>query len=713
MRHSRIPVLALGVLVAFGAVGACSSSSGDTASNGGQSGAGGASGTGGQGGPDASVGDAPFDVISTDSAHGSLVSLSVVPSTATITVTNGLSAPATFKAMATWQDATTSEVGVSWSFDTPQIALVTPGGGVVTANGEVGGVGTLTASFEGTTADASVTVNLEVTRNPANLSAADQAVFGSPDGTPSGTMLYPYDKTVFARGLPAPELMWSGGAAGDTWLIHLHEAHYDAKIYTTADPPSDVPIPQDIWDGLTSSNAGEDAELDVLRSAGGQAHAAMHESWTVAQGSLRGTIYYWAVNTGQIMKIGPGATSPDVVFDSGPADQLGTPAPVNYNGAQPPWESGGNNKRCVACHVVSKDGSRLAAVFEKKGSTASPWGTLDLGANPPNLMQITPYDSTTIYLALTPDGSIAVQNDSAMNMRLALASTGQVLPSALDGFADRTADPAFAPNGNLLAFSSNVSGYYPVEFYRADLDVMDYDPSSKALSNRRTVAQGGSQEIAFPSFSPDSKWILFQMGDYSRARYGVGNDQTGHNDLYMVDVAGQQQPISLAKASGAYLEDRNQHRSYQPTVNPVAVGGYMWIVFFSPRDYGNKMQSTTDPTVQNRKQLWVAAVDLNAQPGQDPSHPAFWLPGQDLSTINMSGYWALEPCRQTGTACNDGFECCTGFCRSDGDGGSTCVPPPTGGCSNLGEKCTTDGDCCASGTGVACIGGVCGQAGPQ
>src|SRR5512139_1992189 len=141
----------------------------------------------------------------------------------------------------------------------------------------------------------------------------------------------------------------------------------------------------------------------------------MAQSWKIAPGSLRGTIYYWAVNTGTLMKIAPGASSPVAVFDPGPANQLGTPAPANYNGTQPPWESGGNGKRCVACHTVSKDGSTLATVFEKKGSTASPWGTVDLTQAAPTVQQITSYDSTTIYLAITPDGAYVVQNDLNMS----------------------------------------------------------------------------------------------------------------------------------------------------------------------------------------------------------------------------------------------------------------------------------------------------------
>jgi WD40 repeat protein len=677
---------------------------------GGGGGSGGSGAHGGHGGHAAGTGGANIDAGDEGlfTNHGKVVSLSVTPMSATIDVMNGAPAAQAFTATATFEDSFVGPVDADWSFDRLDLALVDANGNL-TANGTLGGQGTITAAVGSIKATASVTVNLHVVQNPAMLDPTGQAAFGSPDGNPSGTLLYPYDQTVFARGLVAPEIMWSGGAAGDVYLVHLSEKNFDAKVYVTADPPSRFQIPADVWTQLTQTNSGDDVQVDIQRLSGGQAHAAMHEAWKVAQGSLRGSIYYWAVNTGQLMKIAPGASSPVVVFDSGPADQLGSPAPASYNGTIPPWESGGSNKRCVACHTVSKDGSTIAAVFEKKGSTASPWGTIDLTQSQPSVVQMTPYTSSTIYLGITPDGAYAVQNDVNMTMRLANAKTGAILPSALDGITDHVCDPAFSPDGKLFAFSGNVAGSYPVEFWQGDLDLMDFDPASTTFSNRRTIVKGNGAAIAFPSFAPDSQWVLYQKGDYSRAKYGA-NNQTGHNDLYIADVAGQVGEIPLAAASGTTLEARNQQRSYQPTVNPISVGGYIWVVFVSPRDYGNRMQSSSDATVENRKQLWVAAIDANPQPGKDPSHPAFWLPGQDLSTVNMSGYWALEPCHQTGTSCDQGFECCTGFCQSDGQGNFSCVPPP-GGCSKVGDKCATDGDCCNAPT-TKCVGGFCAQGQP-
>ncbi len=78
----------------------------------------------------------------------------------------------------------------------------------------------------------------------------------------------------------------------------------------------------------------------------------------------------------------------------------------------------------------------------------------------------------------------------------------------------------------------------------------------------------------------------------------------------------------------------------------------------------------------------------------------------------MSGYWALEPCKQNGTSCDDGYECCTGFCRDQGDGTFACVPPPDNECAKIGEKCTTPADCCKPPSNVDCIGGFCATPGP-
>lgn len=140
--------------------------------------------------------------------------------------------------------------------------------------------------------------------------------------------------------------------------------------------------------------------------------------------------------------------------------------------------------------------------------------------------------------------------------------------------------------------------------------------------------------------------------------------------------------------------------SFEPTFNPASRGGYRWIVVTSMRDWGNQITGTPD---NGKKLLWVAAIDDKIEDGKDPSHPAFFLEGQEEATVNMCGFWSLAACTATGGAkgCGSGFECCSGFC-TDG----VCVDPGTFSCAGAGGACKADADCCNS-PFVTCLQGKC------
>ena len=230
--------------------------------------------------------------------------------------------------------------------------------------------------------------------------------------------------------------------------------------------------------------------------------------------------------------------------------------------------------------------------------------------------------------------------------------------------------------------------------------------------------------LGWPYFLPDSKTVVYNTVNF--ADYATWNDYgqepDHYGDLFVVDVASTTvTPLDalngLVTATGQpYLPygAAEAHLNYEPTVLPVAVGGYYWVVFTSRREYGNTITDASDPGHPSgggpfetypatRKKLWVAALDINITPGKDPSHPAFYLPGQEPLAGNMRGFWALDPCGQSGTSCSSGDECCSGFCRqtSGSDGGAilSCVPQPATGCSQEFEKCTASGDCCGAAQG--------------
>lgn len=148
-------------------------------------------------------------------------------------------------------------------------------------------------------------------------------------------------------------------------------------------------------------------------------------------------------------------------------------------------------------------------------------------------------------------------------------------------------------------------------------------------------------------------------------------------------------------------------------MSPVAAGGYFWAFFTSRRSYGNLYNKGKDDLTQ--KKIWVSAIDIGKVPGIDPSHPAFYLEGQELTTANTRPVAALDPCKANGTSCTGGSDCCSGYCTSVNatTGVGTCGLLQVNQCARLNDKCTQDADCCtgatngASGATLHCLGGYC------
>jgi hypothetical protein len=303
--------------------------------------------------------------------------------------------------------------------------------------------------------------------------------------------------------------------------------------------------------------------------------------------------------------------------------------------------------------------------------------------------------------------------------------------------------------------------------------VMGFDLATSTFSNPVVVADDTGQPAAtrpgWPAFFPDTKSLVFheqsvagadgngdgalhtRAGAKAQILWTSSTDAqhvTVLNQLNGLDATGTSYLPTLSPPStlgctwnGAGTEVGNidpdhsddVHLNYEPTVNPVPSGGYVWVVFTSRRMYGNEATIPpfcSDPRGVNlitnvtTKKLWVAAVDLASvaggemtggagagMPGMDASHPAFYLPAQELLAGNARGFWVLDPCKADGESCQSGDECCNGYCDSNGgDGGLICAPPTTT-CSAVNDKCTTAASCCDPTN--QCIDGFCTVAGPQ
>jgi hypothetical protein len=656
-------------LLAAGLLGACSGeeSLGEVG-NGGHAGVSGDSGVGG-------------GLTLPDGATTAL--LQVDPATTTIDVVDGVAQPVQFTASLKNSDGTSTKVNAQWSLKGPMLGAISTTG-LFSPNGTLGGELTVQAKYQTLAGTATAKVLLHTTANPAGASPSDQALLeGATTPDPAVQWAYPYNGTAFPQGLTSPRFMWNGGAADDLYLIKLTGPYAELKYFVKVSPPAQVELPAapaDLWKQVTDSGSGGKMTLFAARLSAGAGTVIANHTDQLASGPLRGTVYYWANSIGRILRIKAGAAAPD--------DFL---AAAGVGG-------------CTACHSVSAKGTRLVdgadLATEKQDMSA-----FDLVNNQ---VKLTGKGRAWAFPALSADGSVLVPNNAPLP-----GSPGGTGAFDVDTGAPLTGTgleglklwmPAFAPDNKALVYLSSTPPN--------DLRMYDWDATQKVVSNDRLIMPTGSDPnniIGFLTASPDHHLVA-----YPRSTAAAWDSRQGPANLYVADTTQPGTEVRLANLNGDTYPfaagERDRNFNYEPVFAPVPAGGFFWVVFNSRRTYGNLL--TGDSTTV--KQLWIAAIRMDAKPGEDPSYAAFWLPGQDTQTLNLRGFWALDPCKSNDSACTDGSECCSGNCVYSPDTGTASCKDSNGECSEDGNTCTTNEDCCNYASGkVACIGGICASKGPS
>ncbi|MBP9205323.1 MAG: hypothetical protein KBG28_15240 [Kofleriaceae bacterium] len=608
-------------------------------------------------------------------------------------------------------------VTATWTVADVVVGTINQTGGF-RARGDVAGQVEVSATYGSTTVSTMVTVRVNIV-DPGPISTADQDLLrGGGTADPAFAWLFPYEATVFPRGLAAPFMQYGGGATDALRITaQVGDFQYEGFVGATARPGAT--LPPAIWDALTTSaGSGQTVTLTATKLAGGQVTGPVTRTARIAQGDLKGIIYYNSYNSplaggGGVLRVKPGGNA-EVV-------QAG----------------------CTVCHSVSAQGNVMVSGVSWSSSNPIDSRSFDLGADGSSTTRLTNTDGRMwSFAALTPNGALALSNGIPASgspirglsgtFRSRLYDTATGLEVAAPSFTDAVQyalTPAFAPAGDKVAFTWHQGNSRNLAVSSVDLTQAPpvFGPPAIAV----TV---GSGIVGWPSFLPDSGAVVYQAGTAFDTEHG----NTAELRLVALGATPAQNLFSTLPAAngrdgaGASIlpggEDEDNNRSYEATVLPIPVGGYYWIMFTSRRTYGHTLApggtvaNTSDEFVENskRKKLWVAAIDLDyatkMAAGQDPSHPAFYLPGQELGAGNMRAYAAMEPCRDLGATCESGADCCGGFCRPvdftpEGEPVLACVDQPAG-CSNTDETCATDGDCCGVLEGTTCINNRCAERTP-
>jgi hypothetical protein len=532
------------------------------------------------------------------------------------------------------------------------------------------------------------------TMNPLGLVPADLQRLLAGGSATGMRWLYPYDGTVFPRGLKGPLLMWEGPTASAVY-VHIRSTLFEYKGCLAPTAPGQLQLPLDVWRTAEAQTQGanDPYTVEITTMSGTTVTGPISEKVVIAQANLKGSIYYGTYNSLLAGGFGGGA-----VFRLPPGGDAQFFLRQNT---------------CTGCHSLSGNGARLLA-SEALGTNGSAYSIAPNTAPNPQPARAAVAAS---FAGLSPDGKVYVgtaalngvgpRNGGPVqvpsNAALYETDTGTVINGT--GIPAGAMMPTFSPDGTLLVFAD-----YAIQNGHG-LALMRYDAAQRKASDYKQIYANAQVYAGWPFVLPDNRAVLFASGvvaDFTGSGAGVLPGVAGPtSDLQIIDLATGKATI-LAQAMGfrtpqdaassrTYLPfgAAELHQHYYPTVSPVAAGGFFWIFFDTVRNYGN---------MGLKRQLWGAALAISAEGkyDADPSRPAFYLPGQELGTANHRAFTALDPCRQDGMSCESGVDCCTGFC-TDGK----CGPKKEPRCSKLNEACQTGADCCSP--SHRCIAGFCAQ----
>jgi len=605
------------------------------------------------------------------------------------------------------------------------------------------------------------------------------------------SLVYPPDNVLVPPNMNVVEIHFTEGTpANNLFEISFENAVTDVKVYTAcngttpgAGQPSSTLVPpvaggcifeldQAEWDYIAKTNRDGDPVNVSVKGLGcdgtGGAGVSNTRKISFAKEDMRGTLYYWA---SERITIGGAPFNSGGVYryDFGVRGQTAEPVLTPNTGANP-------THLCIGCHDISRDGRQMVFDFDDNDADDEysdvRTDVYDIAAATPaqaivkNGTNVFPPGfhtwnrTTTEFLLSDGFGDSSMPAGAFRRVTPKGVTSGYTIPGTLRGTTPDWApddsrvvyvvppNPTKVQTTPVAGFWMNKGGIDDEMFAGATLYGSAWNPTTKTLGAPAAIlTSNGTDNFYYPSFSPEGSLIVYNHAD---------SGSNFHNPLAKVEVINATAATPTRDAL-TKLNDTgditNSWARWAPFVQTYKGKKLLWVTTSSTRNYGLRIDNgglvncypketpnfvTPDfsqATNCTRTQLWMAAIDLDpaaVQAGTDVSHPAFYLPFQDITTNNHLGQWAQQSF--TGV-CKVDMDCSAqpGKCCDMG-GCTACPTPPAAMCASNANcapgSCCTGGACapCAPGTdagtggpgqtscgtcldckGQACNGGVCGS----
>ncbi len=395
---------------------------------------------------------------------------------------------------------------------------------------------------------------------------------GADDPAHAPQIVYPADGVMVPPNLNEVEIHFLP-AGGSLFEVHFQTTAIDVRVYTGCDAVGSgcvYTLDDAVWTALTTGALpAEPITYEVLGVDGGSpggVGTSARQKLFLADDPITGGLYYWNAAAGSIYR-----------YDFG---LRGQHAELYMNAAS------AGASTCVGCHVLSRDGSRIAVGMDLPAP--SPYAVFDTGTRANVYRQGTMFGGGSNFFSFSPDAT-QIMASNGIDIVLRDAATGMAITDPL--VADGTM-PDWSPDGMHMVYAKSATmppcfgGFCGATGVGgASLETMDFDGTSWAAG--ATLVPAGSVNNYYPTFSPDGQWVLFDRSPSNHDSY-----DSPDAELWIVSAAGGD-PVRLDDTTS---DAGDSWPKWDPTVYMVQGHPLMWMTFSSRRAFGVRLTAGSGPS---------------------------------------------------------------------------------------------------------------------